>query len=272
MLIDPNTFTADGTDSVGSLTVSPDGALACYGRSEGGSDWETFVLLDLATGEQVDDRGDPDQVQRGRHGCPTAARTSTSTSRTRGTPTAPRPARSAAPGCACTGSASRRDDDAVILEFPENDQLIMWPELSHDHRYVVVKHRRGYREPQPAVGLSGARPGRPEPTRRAHPADRRPRGRVRVRPDGRHRVWCCVPISGAERSDRQLRSGDVRTDRAGRVHRDVAEGEDTIEVAVAAGETVVTGSLRDASPVLRRYALDGTLLGELAVPGGAVAA
>src|SRR4029078_5369239 len=52
----------------------------------------------------------------------------------------------------------------------------------------------------------------------------------------------------------------------------VAQGEETVEAAVALGETVVTSYLRDASPVLRRHAVDGTLIGELAVPGGAVTA
>ena len=55
VLIDPNTFSADGTSSLSSLTVSPDGGLAAYGVSEAGSDWATFHLLELATGHPVAD-------------------------------------------------------------------------------------------------------------------------------------------------------------------------------------------------------------------------
>jgi prolyl oligopeptidase len=55
VLVDPNTFSADGTMSLTSLTVSGDGQLVAYGVSEAGSDWTTFRLLDLVGGDRVDD-------------------------------------------------------------------------------------------------------------------------------------------------------------------------------------------------------------------------
>ena len=55
VLIDPNTLSVDGTSAVTSFTVSGDGRRAAYGISEGGSDWETFQLLDLGSGERRDD-------------------------------------------------------------------------------------------------------------------------------------------------------------------------------------------------------------------------
>ena len=55
ILVDPNTLSADGTSAVTSLTVSGDGRLAAYGISDGGSDWETFHLLDLVSGDRCDD-------------------------------------------------------------------------------------------------------------------------------------------------------------------------------------------------------------------------
>ena len=55
VLVDPNTFSDDGTSSLASLTVSGDGQLVAYGVSEAGSDWTTFRLLSLASGEEVDD-------------------------------------------------------------------------------------------------------------------------------------------------------------------------------------------------------------------------
>ncbi|TDD30266.1 S9 family peptidase, partial [Kribbella turkmenica] len=55
VLIDPNTLSADRTDSLGSFTVSQDGKYFAYGINESGSDWTTFRLLDIATGTPVDD-------------------------------------------------------------------------------------------------------------------------------------------------------------------------------------------------------------------------
>ena len=39
VFLDPNTFSEDGTTSLGGLTFSPDGSLVAYQISEGGSDW-----------------------------------------------------------------------------------------------------------------------------------------------------------------------------------------------------------------------------------------
>src|SRR6266536_5098548 len=55
VLIDPNKLSEDGTDSLGTFTVSPDGKYFAYGINESGSDWTTFRLLDISTGTPVDD-------------------------------------------------------------------------------------------------------------------------------------------------------------------------------------------------------------------------
>ena len=55
VLVDPNTFSADGTSSLTTFTVAPTGGLAAYGRSDAGSDWTAFHLIDIATGEPVDE-------------------------------------------------------------------------------------------------------------------------------------------------------------------------------------------------------------------------
>jgi prolyl oligopeptidase len=55
VLVDPNTWSRDGTQALTSFTVSPDGARAAYGISVAGSDWETFRVLDLATGTELAD-------------------------------------------------------------------------------------------------------------------------------------------------------------------------------------------------------------------------
>ncbi len=54
-LIDPNAFSADGTVSLTMTSVSNDGRLIAYGRAEGGSDWQTFHVREIDSG---DDTGD----------------------------------------------------------------------------------------------------------------------------------------------------------------------------------------------------------------------
>ncbi|MFW6198527.1 MAG: prolyl oligopeptidase family serine peptidase [Acidobacteriota bacterium] len=55
VLVDPNTFSEDGTVSLAGLSVSPDASLAAYGKSDGGSDWRAWSIRDLETGEDLDE-------------------------------------------------------------------------------------------------------------------------------------------------------------------------------------------------------------------------
>ncbi|MEM6655275.1 MAG: prolyl oligopeptidase family serine peptidase, partial [Planctomycetota bacterium] len=55
ILIDPNTWSDDGTVALAGYSASDDGRYLAYQRSEAGSDWRTIRVLDLATGEEQGD-------------------------------------------------------------------------------------------------------------------------------------------------------------------------------------------------------------------------
>jgi prolyl oligopeptidase len=55
VLIDPASFNADGTVSLGDFKLSPDGSLVAYGLSDGGSDWKTWRVRNTASGRDTDD-------------------------------------------------------------------------------------------------------------------------------------------------------------------------------------------------------------------------
>lgn len=55
LLLDPNTLSKDGTVAMTSFEVSPDGKLLAFGLAEAGSDWQSFKILDVATGKVRDD-------------------------------------------------------------------------------------------------------------------------------------------------------------------------------------------------------------------------
>src|SRR5690606_4248075 len=54
-VLDPNTFSADGTASLQGWAPSPDGRWLQYGVSEGGSDWTRFEVLALPGGAKTPD-------------------------------------------------------------------------------------------------------------------------------------------------------------------------------------------------------------------------
>jgi prolyl oligopeptidase len=47
IFLDPNTFSKEGTTSLGTLRFSKDGKTAAYSISEGGSDWRKIIILDV---------------------------------------------------------------------------------------------------------------------------------------------------------------------------------------------------------------------------------
>lgn len=54
-VIDPNTFSEDGTVALTTQAFSDDGRLLAYGKNAGGSDWGTLYIRDVDTGQDYDE-------------------------------------------------------------------------------------------------------------------------------------------------------------------------------------------------------------------------
>ncbi|HTG65554.1 MAG TPA: prolyl oligopeptidase family serine peptidase [Flavobacterium sp.] len=55
VFLDPNTFSKDGTTSLGEYAFSKDGSKLAYSISEGGSDWRKVIIMDALTKEVLGD-------------------------------------------------------------------------------------------------------------------------------------------------------------------------------------------------------------------------
>lgn len=55
IFLDPNTFSKDGTTSLGGLDFSKDGSKAAYSISEGGSDWRKVIIIDAISKKVLED-------------------------------------------------------------------------------------------------------------------------------------------------------------------------------------------------------------------------
>ena len=55
ILIDPNTFSEDGTISLGSTSINNSADLIAYSVSDGGSDWRTWKVMNIDSGEILSD-------------------------------------------------------------------------------------------------------------------------------------------------------------------------------------------------------------------------
>jgi prolyl oligopeptidase len=55
VLLDPNSWSKDGTTRLGMFSIPKDAKYLVYGQSKGGSDWQEYFVMDLATRKMLDD-------------------------------------------------------------------------------------------------------------------------------------------------------------------------------------------------------------------------
>ncbi|PSR54799.1 S9 family peptidase [Adhaeribacter arboris] len=55
VFLDPNKFSEDGTTAISAISFSANGDYMAYGTSGGGSDWNTFYVMETATRKKLDD-------------------------------------------------------------------------------------------------------------------------------------------------------------------------------------------------------------------------
>jgi prolyl oligopeptidase len=270
LLLDPNSFSEDGTSSLLSAHASRDGRWLAYLVSDGGSDWTTIRLLEVGSGREVDDVVEkvkfseatwlPDDAsylylhfETGGSGVGTEA--------------------DALPG----GRLRRhhvgepQDDDELVLEFPGDPLLGIFPKLSHDGVWVAAHLHEGTSEKNrlwflPVVTNSGAS-SIGEPLRLV---DEVYAGFSLVRTDGSVAYLLTdheAPMRRVVRVDldRFASTGELDLTDV------VPESEHLLEQVEAAGDGLVAVHLVDAQPRVSRWTLDGECV-PVDVHGGQVVA
>ncbi|MEV0792436.1 prolyl oligopeptidase family serine peptidase [Kribbella sp. NPDC050459] len=258
VLIDPNTLSEDGTDSLGSFTVSPDGKYFAYGVNESGSDWTTFRLLDIANRRPVDD-----QVSEAKFCEATWLPDSSAylylhypaSGRSEGTETT-----SLSGGRLMLHRVGTpQSEDELLLSFPDNERYFITPEVSDDDRYLVVHITEGTDHATRLWVYPITSDGLGEP--------------VKVVDEFRDEI-AFVRMSGDQlvlRTDRDASRGRVVLSTLDGSFTDlIPEGESTLQAVRGTAGGLATLTLVDAQPVLTLYALDGSGERVVDVPGGGV--
>lgn len=269
VLLDPSTWSADGTSSLSTFTVSHDGRYVAVARSDAGSDWQRVRVLEIETGEDI---GEPELVTKFAE--PTWMPDNSSylynAFETVGDAVGTQ-----------TGALGRprvmrhtlgSDADELVADLPEVDRVIFDWGVSHDGRWLWLLPRKGTENRnQLWVHHLVTTDGRTEIGERIVLVPEADAEYTVIRSAGE---WGGEPrlIVLTDRDAPRGRVVAFDLERPGEITTLIPEGEDVTFSVLASGDHLLVERLVDATPRLSRYELDGTDLGPIDLPAGAIVA
>jgi len=140
VVLDPAGFSEDGTVSLGGTSFSRAGRYLAYGQSDGGSDWRTWRVRDLETGENLVQ----DVIEWSRFSSPTWAPDDTGFYYGRYPETADRlTAEAGLQSIWYHRLGTSQSEDSLIYEDPEHPDRMQGLALTDDGRFLMLFGREG---------------------------------------------------------------------------------------------------------------------------------
>jgi len=256
-LLDPNVLSADGTAAVSGASVSDDGSLLAYSISSGGSDWQTWRVRDVATGEDTGDLVEWSKFSD-------AAWRKDASGFYYGAPERPEPgaeylAENGLERIFFHRLGTPQAEDELIFARPDEPEWIPFAQVTDDGRFLIIAVSKGTSTQVQLHVLDLSAPGA-EMT--ALVGDFESTADVVTTVDS---TFYLVTDYQAERK----RLVAVELGRPDRQHwrQVVGEAGDTLLTAQFCGGKFVCHYLHDAHSVLRVYERDGSPAGEIPLPG-----
>ncbi len=260
-VLDPNTFSEDGTVALSALGIARNGILLAYSVSEGGSDWQTIFVRDMTTGKDLEDRVEWVKF---------SSITWTNDSRGFFYCRYPAPEQGQAYSqvnynqTVCYHRVGTpQSEDAVVYSTPDRPEQFFYPSLSDDGRYLMLSIRQSS-GPINALGFIDLH----------DPLNPHIDGPVRmladefdafydyvgndgelfyIRTDKDAPRGCVVLIDGAQPAPEHRRTI-------------IPETDETMSDVSVVGDRIYVTRLRNAGSVVGIFDLEGTFLENLAVP------
>ncbi len=153
-LLDPNALSEDGTIALADADPNDEGELLAYALADGGSDWRTWKVRDVATGKDLDDvvqwvkfsgiawKPDGSGFFYGRYAEPVEGEELTGTNENQ--------------RLYFHKLGDDQSKDELILERPDHPKWGFAPEVTDDGRYLVIQNWKGS-EPKAQIFIKDLR-------------------------------------------------------------------------------------------------------------------
>ncbi|MDQ3000731.1 MAG: prolyl oligopeptidase family serine peptidase [Fibrobacterota bacterium] len=255
VLIDPNGFSADGTVALTTLGISEDGELMVYGTSASGSDWETWRVRKVATGEDL-----IDNLDRIKFSAPAWAKDGSGFfyGRFDGDP-------------AKLEEVNRfqklyfhrlgdsQEKDVLVYHRPDQSEWGFSPEVSEDGHTLIISVWKGT-DPKSLVFWKDLRDEGSQ-VKELVPEFRAKFGHIG---DAGRTLWFLTDLD-APRG--RVLAIDLDRPEEKEWKELVPQDADTLEDVQAVGNRLVASYLRDAHSVVRMFSFQGEPLGGIELPG-----
>ncbi len=255
VLLDPNALSEDGTVSLRAASVSPDGRHLAYAASESGSDWQTWRVRFVETGEDL-----PEALEHSKFSGATWLPDGSGFFYS----VYPVPAEGEAYTSANENGrlllhrlGSFQSADELVYQRPDEPKWMFYPKVSDDGRYLILAIQRST-EPKNLVycrELGGDEPFKPlvEAWEAQH---------VFLGNDAETFYF---------QTDHQADRGrvvaiDLERPQPGHWREVVPEQADALEFTHLLGDEFLCAYLHHASHRLRRFGTDGEARGEIGLP------
>jgi prolyl oligopeptidase len=262
VLLDPNTFSPDGSVALAGFSISPAGNYVAYGRSEGGSDWTEFRVRELASGKEL-----PDRVQWTKFSNPSWTKDGKGFFYSR----YPEPPKGKVIESAALNhrvyyhvAGTSQDKDRLIFELKDKPDWLAIGGVTEDGRYLVIYAVKGT-DPKNQLYLldlkDAAKPDLTSPVRPfivENDASYIPLGTV----GGKFYV-----LTDLDAPKRRIVAVDLRAPSRENWKTIVPQGNEVIEESLLAGGRIAAHYLVDVKSEVSLFTLEGKRLGSLPQPG-----
>ncbi len=255
VLIDPNAWSDDGATALAEWSASESGSHVAYGVQEGGTDWRTIHVLDVATGEVLEDR-----VEWARFTTIEWAKDGSGFFYAR----YPAPVDGAASQAGVSGHSvyfhalgTAQSEDRLLYATPDRPNLLQVFDVTEDGRYAVVTSHGDYAANDLILVDLTQEEWRPRPIVADVDDQWGVIGNVGTR-------LYIMTSQDAER--RKIVTLDIADPEAGFIDL-IPEQEGVLNNAWLLGGRLLTSHLVDANTQVRRFTLDGVPDGDVELPG-----